>query len=341
MISAIRLGISLAMASMVFLMPGPALAGSCEGKFPNPVTDICWRCMLPLSIGSARVANLGNQTDIGNPGSPICACGSPIPKVGVSLGFWEPALLAEVPRQPYCFPILGGLEMNTGGYKKTQHSRSPQSTMKPTSTAFYHAHHYVFPILYLMGVLYDHPCIVQNSIDLGFMTELDPTWNDPALSSWINPEAYLFANPAALAACAADCVAASVDKPLAATPWCAGCQGSLHPMQGFVPHHTGGITTSLLLTQRLEAKMHKMLVAWQYHGSDALCGPYPNPVMDRQAYKTQMLYPIPNTRKINGKCCQNFGESSTLWGSGKEFPLGGEDFAYLLFRKRNCCMILY
>jgi conjugal transfer pilus assembly protein TraU len=44
---------------------------------------------------------------------------------------------------------------------------------------------------------------------------------------------------------------------------------------------------------------------------------------------------------INGKCCQNLGESSILWGSAKEFPIAGEDFAYLLFRKRNCCMILY
>ncbi len=332
---------ALALVAGLLMSPSPLLAGSCEGEFPNPVTDICWRCILPLSIGSARIANIGSQTDIDNPGNPICTCGSAPPHIGVTLGFWEPALLAEVPRQPYCFPILGGLQMNTGGYQPTQHARSSQTPAKPTSTAFYHAHHYTFPILYALGVLQDHPCLVQNSIDIGFMTEFDPTWNDPALSSWVNPEAFLFANPAALAACAADCVAASVDKPLAATPWCAGCQGSLHPMQGFVPHHTGGVATSLLLTQRLEAKMHKFGVAWRYHGSDALCGPYPSPVMDRQAYKTQMLYPVPNTRKINGKCCQNLGESSILWGSGKEFPIAGEDFAYLLFRKRNCCMILY
>jgi len=317
----------------------PLWAGRCEGEFPNPVSDICWRCVLPLSIGGAKIANIGGQSDIDNPGNPLCSCGGYPPKVGVSLGFWEPALLAEVPRQPFCFPILGGLEMNTGGYKPTQHSRSPRSAMKPTSTAFYHAHHYTFPILYALGVVNDHPCLVQHEIDIGFITEYDPTWNDPDLSSWINPEAFLFANPASLAACAADCVAASVDKPLLYTPWCAGCQGSLHPMQGFVPHHTGGVATSLLLTQRLQAKMHKFGVAWQYHGSDARCGPYPNPVMDRQAYKTQMLFPVPNTRKLNGKCCQNLGESSIVWGAGKEFPAGGEDFAYLLFRKRNCCML--
>lgn len=337
----IRAFIAALATALLLATPHVAQAGSCSGKFPNPIGDICWRCMLPLSIGGAKIANIGNQTDISNPGNAICKCGDPIPHIGVTLGFWEPALLAEVPRQPFCFPILGGVQMNTGGYQPTQHSRSSQTAAKPTSTAFYHAHHYTFPVLYVLEVLLDDPCLVQNSIDIGFITEYDSTWNDPALSSWINPEAFLFANPAALAACAADCVAASVDKPLAATPWCAGCQGSLHPMQGFVPHHTGGIATSLLLTQRLEAKLHKFGVAWRYHGSDALCGPYLSPVMDRQAYKTQMLYPVPNTRKINGKCCQNFGESSILWGAGKEYPHAGEDFAYLMFRKRNCCMILY
>lgn len=25
------------------------------------------------------------------------------------------------------------------------------------------------------------------------------------------------------------------------------------------------------------------------------------------------------------------------WGAGKEYPFEGEDFAYMVFRKRNCC----
>lgn len=30
-------------------------AVACEGRFVNPITDICWRCMFPLSLGSAQV----------------------------------------------------------------------------------------------------------------------------------------------------------------------------------------------------------------------------------------------------------------------------------------------
>lgn len=46
---------------------------------------------------------------------------------------------------------------------------------------------------------------------------------------------------------------------------------------------------------------------------------------------------MPQTKKIAGKCCQPLGRSTTLWGAGREFPFEGEDFAYQVFRKRNCC----
>ncbi|OUG52615.1 TraU family protein, partial [Klebsiella pneumoniae] len=28
---------------------------SCEGRFVNPITDVCWRCIFPLSLGSVQV----------------------------------------------------------------------------------------------------------------------------------------------------------------------------------------------------------------------------------------------------------------------------------------------
>jgi TraU protein. len=59
--------------------------------------------------------------------------------------------------------------------------------------------------------------------------------------------------------------------------------------------------------------------------------------MDKTNYKYHMLYPVPQTRKINGKCCQPLGRSEIKWGAGREFPFAGEDFAYQIFRKRNCC----
>lgn len=311
---------------------------TCTGKFPDPVGDICWRCMLPISIGGARLANTGSQVDLRNPSNPICSCpGAVLP--GLALGFWEPVKMIEVPRSPWCFPLLGGLKID--GLQAPSHGRNaaPQNVV---STSFYQAHDYTFPILAALGVANAHPCLTQSPIDLSYVTELDPTWSDASLSALFNAEAVLFANPVAIAACAADCVAATVNFPLQALFWCAGCQGSGYPQQGHISHHNGGVDASLLLTQKLLAKLHKTGLAWSYHSENrALCYPEPLPIIDRRAYKTQMLYPIPNTRTLNGKCCQTLGESSVSWRAGKEFPIAGEDFGYLLFRKRNCCLTIF
>ena len=100
----------------------------------------------------------------------------------------------------------------------------------------------------------------------------------------------------------------------------------------------GGVRTAALLAQRLTTKMHRELLAWGWHGTPGLCGPYFEPVMDKTAYKTQLTYPVPSTGKEGGKCCQPFGRTTVTWGAGKEYPVRGEDFAFMLFRKRNCCV---
>jgi conjugal transfer pilus assembly protein TraU len=314
---------------------------TCKGKFPNPVNDICWRCMLPISIGSSAIVNTGSQRDIRNPSFPICYCGTGFDaRYGLSLGFWEPVKMMEVPRRNWCFPLLGGVQVK--GPKKPDHGRGARQQQRQSSAVFYQAHDYTFPILYLLGVANGHPCLTQSAMDLGYVTELDPSWNDPSMSAIFNAEAVLFANPIAIAACAADCIAATVNFPLQPLFYCAGCQGSGYPQQGFVTHHNGGVDTSLLLSQRLLAKLHKFNLAWAYHNENiALCGPVPKQIIDRRAYKTQMLYPTPNTRTFNGKCCQTLGETSITWNAGKEYPIGGEDFGYLFFRKRNCCLTAY
>ncbi|EFH6115584.1 fertility inhibition protein FinO [Escherichia coli] len=45
---------------MFFLLAGHVPAASadsaCEGRFVNPITDICWSCIFPLSLGSIKVS---------------------------------------------------------------------------------------------------------------------------------------------------------------------------------------------------------------------------------------------------------------------------------------------
>ncbi|MCG2583883.1 TraU family protein [Massilia sp. TS11] len=330
-----RRAVQLLSLALALCLARPATAEpACVGKFPNPITDICWSCILPISIGSVSLGGANGQEDIANPPSPVCTCGTN-PTFGLSVGFWEPARQVEVVRRPYCLVSLGGIDLNPGlpaaEAARFQHPSGGAG-------AFYQAHFYIDTMMALLQAVTDFPCMEKGAFDLAYLTELDPTWNDNELSLILNPEVVLFANPVAIAACAADCAAASLGFGLAPLFWCAGCQGGLYPFDGHVPVHMGGVRTAELITERLTAKMHRELLAWGWHGKAGQCGPYFLPVMDKTAYKAQLLFPVPATDKLGGRCCQPFGRTTILWGAGKEFPVKGEDFAFLLFRKRNCCV---
>ena len=50
--------IALALAAGLLSVPCHAADSlTCTGRFPNPITDVCWSCILPISIGGATIAN--------------------------------------------------------------------------------------------------------------------------------------------------------------------------------------------------------------------------------------------------------------------------------------------
>lgn len=308
-------------------------AGVCQGEFANPITDICWSCMFPMTIGGTPIMTM-DQEDNDNPGDFLCTCYNPL-RVGIATGFWEPARRVDVTRSPYCFVSLGGVSLDPG-------IRAPEGEVRVqadlTKQSSYQVHWYADPLLYWLEVVLDNPCLETGSFDIAYITEVDPTWNDDELTMLLNPETFLFGNPIAQAACAGDCVLASAGFGSDALFWCAGCNGSIYPFNGHVQAHVSHVQASSLLVQRMTAKMHRELVTWGTAGSDGLCGVYPQPVMRKNQYKYQMLYPVAQTSKINGKCCQPYGRTTAIWGAGKSYPYKGEDFAYEIFRKKNCCM---
>ena len=311
---------------------GGGSASTCHGRFANPITDICWSCLFPLTLGSASLVP-GALPDTANPGSPLCQCSQP-PRVGLAVGYWEPVRMVDVTRTPFCLVGLGGILVDPGLHvpRGAQVGHDSQ-----TRKSFWHAHWYANPILSWLQVLLDFPCLEEGALDLAYLTELDPLWADDELSAILNPEALLFANLPARLACATDCVAATAGMPIDRLFWCAGCQGSLYPLNGHVAAHIGGVQASSLIAQRMAARMHRLLATFSGAGSAGLCGLYPQPIMDRTQYRMQMLHPVPGTERIDGQCCHPLGRSTILWGAGKSYPGPGEDFAYQFFRKRNCC----
>jgi conjugal transfer pilus assembly protein TraU len=179
---------------------------------------------------------------------------------------------------------------------------------------------------------FDNVCQSGGSFDVGFMSEFDPSWEDDVAAMIVNPEAILFANPIAIAACLADCAKANVNFGIKELFWCAGCNGSLYPLNGNVQSQVAATQAASVLMQRLTLKMHRLGLLKRYHGFKALCGPVTDPIMDKRAYKSHMTYPIPYTSSV-----QPLGRTTVIWGSGREYPFKGEDFAFLMFRKRNCC----
>lgn len=316
---------------LIFIMP---LHAKCQGRFVNPLTDICWKCLFPMTIGGVKVVT-GVGEDTKNPSTPLCACPrppSPVPIPGIPVSFWEPARLVDVTRQAYCLVGLGGIQI---GSKIYQHgSISPGQNQNGLKHSFYHVHYYVYPVIYWLELLTDFACLEKASVDVAYMTELDPMWDDDETSALVNPEGILFANPLAQAACAGDCAVASTGFPQDTLFWCGGCQGSLYPFSGTVSAHVSGIQASLLLTQRLLAKLHRIGMAWGTCGKSGLCQKYVMPIIKKTQYKTQLIFPIPSTQRG----CHPLGRTETLWSAGKEYPTFGEDFVYLIWRKRNCCL---
>lgn len=319
----------------------PAMAGSCTGKFLNPITDICWSCIFPISIGSAPILQMG-QEDIENVGTPVCACGPPpFGKIGVAIGFWEPARQVDVTRTPWCFTSLGGVSMGAGFAAPSPAVSQGNRGRRASNVSLYQAHWYVNPVLYWLEVLSETSCLEQGGFDIAYVTELDPSWNDDELAVILNPDVFLFANPAAQAACAADCVAATVGFPLAPMQWCGGCQGSMYPLNGHVQTHVGGAQASSLIVQRYAMKLHREFLAFAGNGILGWCGLYPAPILDKRIYKYSMVYPSYQGKGLDGRCCQPLGRTTHLWSAGKEYPIKGEDFAYMMYRKRNCCERIY
>lgn len=298
-----------------------------EGKFINPFTDVCWKCLFPIHIAGGNITpKYGDFTKYKK--KYTCHCKGGL--IGVPVAFWEPTRMVDVTRTPYKLIGLGGVSigkpgLNRGGVKST--------TPEIESSSFYHVHYYHFPILGLLDLGLSFVCEDKMPLDLGYMSEFDPFWGGDKWNTIINPEIALFANPLSQAACVADCGFSSFQKPLNHLFWCAGCHGSLYPLTGNISQHKGGIQASSLLVHRVLAKLHGWQVLRIFDDNN-YCESRRSYRIKKSAYKTQLVHPIAQTKGP----CNALGRSDLFWGIGKTYPYGGEDFAYIIWTKKHCCI---
>lgn len=299
------------------------------GKMPNPITDVCWKCLFPMTVSGINLTP--GTEDFSKNYTPMCACKDLPPIIGLPFSYWEPLRLVDVTTHAYKLVCLGGISIGNENVKNRgsiglvdEHS---------SKTSFYHVHFFEYPVLALLGLFTDFSCITSGSFDTVYMSEFDPLWSNDQVNAILNPEAALFANPLAQTACIADCLEASVSHPDDNLFWCAGCEGSLYPFTGTVAHHVGGIQASSLLLHRALARLHRIGFMMGYEKTN-FCKTSFMPIIKKSLYKTQLVHPVPQT---SGPC-HPLGESDLLWGAGKSFPKEGEEFVYLIWVKKQCCL---
>ena len=249
-------------------------------------------------------------------------------RLGLAIGFWEPLALTDVTREPGVMVNMGGFKINLG---RTGAGRGGQSD-SPTPGSFYHVHWYKYPLIYWLNIITSTGCMQTGDMDIAYLSEVDPLWNDSTLAMILNPEVALFNNLLAQGACAADSIASTAGVPLDPLFWCAGAQGSMYPFTGFTSNEFSPLEASLLVSERMAFKLHREGLVMETVGADvAVCYQYPSPIIPKSRWRYQMvnMYPEPND-------CHPFGTTTQLWGSVHNSPATKKNFGYLMWRKRNC-----
>lgn len=303
-------------------------------------SDTPWGAMYPIRLAGFNISPTGSGAPSNATKKVMCSCpddlGLYVP--GFTQSMYEPARMIEIVRQPDCMMALGGIDMDltSGRQYGTTGVATEQDAGQSDSSAFWHYHYYAYPLLMMLELVLSNRCgDGYMSMDLLYLSELDPTWADPELAFFANPESAIFANPISLAACMSDAGAAAVGKPLDELFWCAGAWGGLYPLSGFINSKSSNPTKTSLLATRSVASLHRRMLARQTTGDDALCSAPIFPTIPKSQYKMHMMYPVAERQDAH-----EIGETAIKWGEWRNIP-SQEDAVYMLWRYNDCCMTFY
>lgn len=326
-------------------LEGRALASGKPGCKANPGTalKILTTSMMtmynifPLRIGGVKVISMKGVDDYNStPGMPLCICKMPPPiflRIGIKMSIWEAGHLMETVKHPWCSPAAG-LQLPVP-FNILAEGRSEDETVTKERTAAAQVHVIIYPVWMILGLFLDVVCLqALRSFDFLYFTELDPLWQNDMWATLLGPEAFLVANPIAQAVCAVDSVAATVWRSIDPLFWCMGAWGSTYPMSENMSS-AGYVQAQAGLASRMIAKMHRQLLFWGTIGPPTVtgwCQRYPMPMWIKRQYNLLLLHPVPmKLRTVIGK-------PGLIWTPLKNPPFIGDDFVWMLYNKRDCCL---
>lgn len=326
-----------------------ASAGMCPASnilTTGIVSNVCWSCIFPLRL--AGVTLFGNSQSDGGTDShgfslsskprvpngaanrAVCVCSDgPLPSVGIPIGMWVPDMLYETTMTPGCSSVLGGIQIGLADKLYLGTSGAPTGDLEQQS--FNHIHTYSYPVVLMMELF--TKCAAQYSdIDILYMSEIDPMWNDPIVAMYGNPMSVFGASIIAQAACAADSISSSLGQPIDNMFWCGGSWSStMAPYTGY-EHAQGTMQFSSATAQKLLAMNAARGITRRTVGNDALCTAQYTPMVKRSHYRWQTAWPRPEGTRNHAS-----GESVLRWGAARVVPGVAEMPIYLRWSWTDCC----
>ncbi|WP_457641318.1 TraU family protein [Persephonella sp.] len=289
--------------------------------------------IFPIRVGGVKLFSFKDLEDFNTLSNlPTCICMKPpgIPVPGIKLSLWEPIAIVEPVALPLCVPTFGLSIPVSAGIGTSSLASVDTDNVETLNT--YQAHYIKYPVFKILQLFLDFVCLdVDGSLDIGYLTEFDPLWQNDAWAAILGPEAFLVANPVAQMACIADSITAQFGFPLDPLWWCFGSWGSAFPLTMNVVEGTN-ITATANIVAKLLMKMHRELLLWGSVGEIGLCGKYPMPIMRKSQYGIFPIYPIGWPLRIP------IGRTDLLWAEGQDIPFANMHvWAWMVYRKRDCC----
>lgn len=311
----------------------------CKSSFINPVTEVRWSCMLPISLGGVSASTIPvpeaamaifSDKALSGAVSPVCTCWDPTPRVGLTFSMNNVFRIVESTKDPFCFPSMGfdieaeafGAGGQDGGEKKS------------SKTTFNYTHLISFVPTQVLNIFIDSLCMQTSETQLAVLglSEIDPTAKSSELALIMAPESILFANPIAQAYCMVDASLTLFEQTDPIGYWCAGGH-SIFPLSNHSTE-TEYVDAASINAAKYLFKLSRTGQLFTCLGSQAVCGCAPSLIWNKREFRLQVAKPIPDIY------CHRIGKPSLTWNIPNKNPAlipGADNLAYLIWRRRDCC----
>lgn len=267
-------------------------ANACHGQTFNPASDPDWNNLFPITVLGVSVGGNANPPQMYVP--PVCVCPGifGIPSYGIGVTYWQPMYIAEIEKIAGCASSLGGQKILDGydGLNSEQGFFLPDKGAAVSTRM--QMHWYQYPIFSILDIFKSMICRSESGFNLLYVSEVDSMWQNDTWAGIFNPEASLFANLIAQAACIVDSVAANLAFPVDELFWCAGTWGAVYPLAGTANQSLYPYQLNHLVLAKFLARQARLGLAWRTIGASAICSAHADMFWVKSQYRVDQTYPI-------------------------------------------------